>query len=48
VVDEELRTPSEEVRQRGVPFIGLESVLLVDPDSRQLLTSPRQLVAAPC
>jgi hypothetical protein len=48
VVDKELRAPSEEVCQRGAPFIGLESVLLVDPDPRQLLTSPRQVVAAPC
>jgi hypothetical protein len=47
VVDEELRAPSEEICQRGAPFIGLESVLLVDPDPRQLLTSPRQLVAVP-
>ena len=47
VVDEELRAPSEEVCQRGAPFIGLESVLLVDPDPRQLLPPPRQLVAAP-
>src|SRR6266446_6683396 len=46
MVDEELRAPSEEVCQRDTPFIGLESVLLVDPDPRQLLTSPRQLVAA--
>src|ERR1700745_302395 len=48
VVDEELRAPSEEVCQRGAPCIGLESVLLVDPDPRQLLSPPRQLVAAPC
>src|SRR5438046_5463106 len=47
VVDEELRAPSEEVCQRGAPFIGLECVPLVDPDPRQLLPSPRQLVAAP-
>src|SRR2546425_4939101 len=47
VVDEELRAPSEEVYQRGAPLVGLESVLLVDPDPRQLLPSPRQLVAAP-
>ena len=47
VVDEELRAPSEEVCQRGAPFIGLESVLLVDPNPRQLLPPPRQLVAAP-
>jgi hypothetical protein len=47
VIDEELRAPSEEVRQRGAAFIGLESILLVDPNPRQLLPSPRQLVAAP-
>ena len=47
VVDEELRAPSEEVRQQGAAFISLKSVLLVDPNPRQLLTSPRQLVAAP-
>ena len=47
VVDEELRAPSEEVCQRGAPFVGLEAVLLVDPDPRQLLPPPRQLVAAP-
>src|SRR2546423_11663238 len=47
VVDEELRAPSEEVCQRGAPLVGVESVLLVDPDPRQLLPSPRQLVALP-
>src|SRR6202040_3406551 len=47
VVDEELRAPTEEVRQRGASLVGLESVLLLDPDPRQLLPSPRQLVAAP-
>src|SRR5207247_6090825 len=47
VVDEELRAPSKEVWQRGAAFVGLECVLLVDPDPRQLLPSPRQLVAAP-
>src|SRR4029077_16629879 len=47
VVDEGLRAPSEEGCQRGAPVIGLESVLLVDPDPRQLLTLPHQLVAAP-
>src|SRR5207247_6243504 len=29
------------------PLVGLESILLVDPDPRQLLPPPRQLVAAP-
>src|SRR5207302_4742887 len=47
VVDEELRAPSEEVRQRGAPLVGLESILLVDPHPRQLLPPPRQVVAAP-
>src|SRR5882672_8597172 len=47
VIDEELRASLEEFRQRGAPFVGLESVLLVDADPRQLLPSPRQLVAAP-
>ena len=47
VVDEELRAPSEEVCQRGAPLVGLESILLVDPDPRQLLPPLRQLVAAP-
>src|SRR5260370_20561530 len=47
VVDEELRAPSEEVFERGAPLIGLESILLVDPDPRQRLASPRQFVAAP-
>jgi hypothetical protein len=45
--DEELRAPPEKVCQRGDPFIGLELVLLVDPHLRQILTSPRQLIAAP-
>src|SRR2546422_2087552 len=47
VVDEELRAPSEEIRQRGAALLGIEFVLLVDPDPRQLLPALRQLVAAP-
>src|ERR671924_1091672 len=47
VVDEELRAPLEEVRQRGAPLVGLESIRLVDPHPRQFLPPPRQLVAAP-
>src|SRR5207247_3762115 len=47
VVDDELRAPSEEVGQRGVALVGLESVFLVDPHPRQLLPPARQLVAAP-
>src|SRR5262249_18019827 len=45
--DEELRTPSEEVRQRGAPLLGVESIHLVDPHPRQRLPPPRQLVAPP-
>src|ERR1700736_4658647 len=47
VVDEELRAPSGEVCQRSAPLFGLESILLADPDPRQLLPAPRQIVAAP-
>src|ERR671923_2156142 len=47
VVDEELRAPSEEVRERGAAFVGLEAVVLVDPDPRKLLPLPRELVAPP-
>src|SRR5207237_4491971 len=39
--------PFEEVRQRSAPLVGLESILLVNEDPRQLLPPPRQLVAAP-
>src|SRR5512145_2715386 len=48
VVDEELRAPPEEAFQGGASLVGLESILLVDPDPRQLLPPSRQLVAAPC
>jgi hypothetical protein len=47
VVDEELRAPAEEVGQRGAPLVGVEAVVLVDADPRQLLPSSRQLVGAP-
>ena len=47
VVDEELRAPSEEIGQRGAALVGLEAVLLVDSNPRQLLPLPRQFVAAP-
>src|SRR5579862_8753784 len=47
MINEQLRASAEEVRQRGVPFVGLESILLVDPDPRQLLTLARQLVTTP-
>jgi len=38
---------TEEVCQRGAPFVGLESILFVDPNSWQLLPPERQLVAPP-
>ena len=47
VVNEELRAAPEEVCQRGAPRVGLEPVLLADPNPRKLLSPPRQLVAAP-
>src|SRR6516164_5624886 len=47
MIDEELRTPSEQVRQRGAPLVGVESILLVDPNPGQFLPLLRQLVAAP-
>jgi len=46
VIDEELRAPSEEVCQGGAALVGVEFVLLVDPDPRQLLPASRQLIAA--
>jgi hypothetical protein len=40
VVDEQLRAPSEKIRQRAVASLGVEALILVDPDSRQRLTPP--------
>jgi hypothetical protein len=48
VIDEELRTPSEEVGRRGATSIGLESIHLVDPNPRQLVSPTCQIVAAAC
>src|SRR5437867_481704 len=47
MVDEELRAPLEEFSERDAPLIGVEAILLVDPDPRQLLPSPRELITAP-
>jgi hypothetical protein len=47
VVHEELRAPSEQVRQRSVTFVGLEAVVLLDPDPGKLLPLSSQLVAPP-
>jgi hypothetical protein len=37
----------EEVRQQRASLLGFESILLVDPNPRQLLPLSRQLIAAP-
>jgi hypothetical protein len=42
VVDQELRALSEEVCQRGASLAGLESTLLLDPNPRQHLPTPRK------
>src|SRR5262249_40723723 len=47
VVDEELRAPLEQILERGAPLIGLEAILLADPNPRQLLPPLRHLIAAP-
>src|SRR5690242_11870046 len=47
MIDEELRPPLEQVRQRRAPLIGREAILFVEADPRQSLTLPRELVAAP-
>src|SRR5438094_4393702 len=47
MVDEELRTSSEEVSERRFSVVGLEAVILVDSNPRQLLPFSRQLIASP-
>jgi hypothetical protein len=47
VIDEELRTRSEEICERGGSLVGLEPVLLVDRDRGQLASLLRKLVAEP-
>jgi hypothetical protein len=37
MVNEKLRAPSEEVRQGGFPFIGVELIFLVGANPRQFL-----------
>jgi len=41
VVNEKLRAPSEEVCLRGAALVGVEAILLVDPNPRQFLPPPR-------
>ncbi len=47
VIDEELRASSEEIGEERCALVGLEAVLLVDPNPGQLLPPPRQFVAPP-
>src|SRR5262249_17506543 len=47
VVDEELRAPAEEICQPRASLIGIESILLVHANPRQVLASPCQFIAAP-
>ena len=47
MVDEELRPPAEEVRERRVPFIGLDSISLIDSHPWQFLPVASHFVAAP-
>jgi hypothetical protein len=46
VIDKELRPPPKKVRQRGVAFVGLESILLPYRNPRKFLATARDLVAA--
>jgi hypothetical protein len=46
-MDEQLRASFEQIGQRRRALVGLETVLLVDPDPGQLLPAPRQFVAVP-
>src|SRR3954463_4152144 len=47
MVDEELRAPSEQLWQRRAALLGIEAVLFVDTDPRQLLSPARELIATP-
>jgi len=48
VVDKELRASLEEIGEGRRAIIGLETVLLVDSNPRQLLPPLCQFVATPC
>jgi hypothetical protein len=47
VVDEELTSAIKEVRERAGAVVGVEAVLLLDADPRQLAALARQLIAEP-
>src|SRR5262245_65313084 len=46
VVDEQLRTSFEQVGEGCRALVGVEPIVLIDPDPGQLLPPPRQFVAA--
>jgi hypothetical protein len=47
MVDEELRASGEQIGERRCAVVGLEAILLVDPDPRELLALSRKFVATP-
>ena len=47
VVDEQLTAAIEQLRERARAVVGVEAVLLLDADPRQLASLARQLVAQP-
>src|SRR5258708_4224300 len=47
MINEKLRAPAEEVRQRGAALVGVQPIFLVDPHPRHLLPPPRQFVPPP-
>src|SRR5262249_1692100 len=47
MINEELRSPFEKINERCFPFIGFETIFLVDPNPRQFLPSSRQFITAP-
>src|SRR5215217_2525824 len=47
MIDKELRASSEEISEGSCALVGLETVLLVDSNPRQLLPPLREFVATP-
>ncbi len=45
MVNEQLRTPAEKINQRGASLVGLELIILLDANPRQVLPPLRQFVA---
>src|SRR4051812_49400746 len=46
MVNEELRATAEKIGERGGAVVGVEAIVLVDPDPGKFLALFRQLVAA--